>query len=200
MKADCAFCPKKVCFSKGINCTEVTKEEVIQSYTEEEKKLMFASADIEKDYESDITRLQETAEFAKRLGYKKIGMAFCIGLASEAEMIAQYFTNQGFEFCSVCCKTCSVNKKELNLKQTTNFEHEAMCNPKMQARFLNEKNVDLYISCGLCVGHDTIFHANCNGYVTILVVKDRLLGHNPLAAIYSRYWLQKLGLKEKRTK
>ena len=44
---------------------------------------------------------------------------------------------------------------------------------------LAEKGVELFISCGLCVGHDTIFNASCGGPVTTLVVKDRLLGHNP---------------------
>jgi hypothetical protein len=55
-----------------------------------------------------------------------------------------------------------------------------MCNPKMQARFLSEQGVELYISCGLCVGHDAIFNKNCPGPVTNLAAKDRLLGHNPL--------------------
>lgn len=29
-----------------------------------------------------------------------------------------------------------------------------------------------------------------------LVVKDRLLSHNPLGAIYSRYWKKKPGIME----
>lgn len=62
---------------------------------------------------------------------------------------------------------------------------------------LAEKGVELFISCGLCVGHDTIFNASCGGPVTTLVVKDRLLGHNPLAAVYSSYWKRKLGIRNK---
>ena len=76
------------------------------------------------------------------------------------------------------------------------LEHEAMCNPKFQARFLAEKGVELYISCGLCVGHDAIFNMNAAGPVTNLVVKDRLLAHNPLGAIYSRYWKRKLDIMD----
>lgn len=75
-------------------------------------------------------------------------------------------------------------------------EHEAMCNPKYQAKFLAEKGVDLNIICGLCVGHDTIFTSNAVGPVTSLVVKDRLLAHNPLGAIYSRYWRKKLHIQD----
>ena len=64
------------------------------------------------------------------------------------------------------------------------------------AGFLAENGVELFISCGLCVGHDAIFNGNCPGPVTTLVVKDRLLAHNPLGAIYSRYWKRKLGIME----
>ena len=71
-----------------------------------------------------------------------------------------------------------------------------LCNPKFQTRFLNEAQVDLYISVGLGVRRNTNFNANCNGPVTTLVVKDRLLSHNPLGAIYSRYWKKKLGIMD----
>ena len=195
MRCKCADCPSHACYTKGVNCTGVPAEEIKEAYTEEELKIMQAAAYVEGTFYSNICRLQETAEFARSMGYKKLGMAFCIGLNEEARYIAQYFSKQGFEFYSVCCKTCSVPKKDLNLKQVhPELEHEPMCNPKMQARFLSEQNVELYISCGLCVGHDAIFNKNCPGPVTNLVVKDRLLAHNPLGAVYSRYWRKKLGI------
>ncbi|MBQ1460451.1 MAG: DUF1847 domain-containing protein, partial [Selenomonas sp.] len=120
-----------------------------------------------------------------------------IGLNAEAKYIARYYRQQGFEFYSVCCKNCSFNKKELDLKQVKpELAHEAMCNPKMQAEILAGKGTELFISCGLCVGHDTLFNSACPGPVTTLVVKDRLLAHNPLGAIYSRYWKRKLGIMD----
>ncbi|MFW5937198.1 MAG: DUF1847 domain-containing protein, partial [Desulfosalsimonas sp.] len=61
---------------------------------------------------------------------------------------------------------------------------ESMCNPIVQARLLNHQNVDLAILLGLCVGHDTLFLKYCNAPCTVLAVKDRVLGHNPLAALY----------------
>jgi len=36
----------------------------------------------------------------------------------------------------------------------------------------------------LCIGHDTLFLKYCNVSCTVLEVKDRVLGHNPLAALY----------------
>lgn len=40
------------------------------------------------------------------------------------------------------------------------------------------------------------FNKACPGPVTTLVVKDRLLAHNPLGAVYSRYWRRKLGIMD----
>lgn len=198
MNANCADCKTHACYTKGVNCTGLSTEEAAAAYTEEEKAIMKAAAYVEATFYSNITRLEETVEFAKKMGYKKLGMAFCIGLNTEAHYIAKFYRQQGFDFFSVCCKTCSIAKKELGLKQVKpNITHEAMCNPKMQARFLAEQGTELFISCGLCVGHDTIFNTNCPGPVTALVVKDRLLAHNPLGAIYSRYWKKKLGIMEK---
>lgn len=197
MNYDCANCKSHACYTKGTNCTQHSRDEVLNIYTAEEKKIMEAAAYVEGTFYSNICRLQETAEFARAMGYKKLGMAFCIGLNAEAKYIARYFKNEGFEFYSICCKNCSVPKKLLGLKQVKpELEHEAMCNPKMQANLLSEKGTELYISCGLCVGHDAIFNQNAKGPVTALVVKDRLLAHNPLGAIYSRYWKRKLGIMD----
>lgn len=111
MKCDCANCPTHACYTKGVNCTGVSLEAVKETYTEEELKLMQAAAYVEGTFYSNICRLQETAEFAKAMGYKKLGMSFCIGLNAEARYIAKYFKQQGFEFYSVCCKNCSFPKK-----------------------------------------------------------------------------------------
>jgi len=60
---------------------------------------------------------------------------------------------------------------------------------------LNDVKTELNILLGLCVGHDTIFLEFSEAPCTILAVKDRVLAHNPLAAIYdinSYYrWLKK---------
>ena len=108
MKCKCATCPSHACYTKGVNCTGVPHEEVKAAYTDEELKLMQAAAYVEGTFYSNICRLQETAEFAKAMGYKMLGMAFCIGLNAEARYIAKYFEQQGFEFFSVCCKNCSI--------------------------------------------------------------------------------------------
>ena len=69
-----------------------------------------------------------------------------------------------------------------------------MCNPIGQAMFLNEAKTDFNIILGLCVGHDSLFIKYSEAPVTVFAVKDRVLGHNPLAAIYQAesYYKDKL--------
>jgi uncharacterized metal-binding protein len=59
-----------------------------------------------------------------------------------------------------------------------------MCNPILQAKTLNEEHTELNVVIGLCVGHDSLFYKYSEAPVTTLVVKDRVLGHNPVAALY----------------
>ena len=52
----------------------------------------------------------------------------------------------------------------------------------------------LNILLGLCVGHDSLFIKYSEAPVTVFAVKDRVLGHNPIAAIYTAnsYYNKKL--------
>ena len=194
MIGNCADCKNHICAAKGISCTKVDEKQIINSYSEEEHKIMQAAAFVEATYYSQLTRLEETAEFARQMGYKKLGLAFCIGLNKEAHLIKKFLAKD-FEVVSICCKNCAIAKDKLQLKKINpQSKTESMCNPKQQAQFLNDAGCDLFISCGLCVGHDAIFNKNCNGPVTTLVAKDRVLAHNPLGVVYSRYWRKKLKL------
>lgn len=60
-----------------------------------------------------------------------------------------------------------------------------MCNPVLQAMTLNKEKSDFNVLLGLCVGHDSLFSKYAQAPCTVLAVKDRVLGHNPLASIYS---------------
>lgn len=196
MIGNCADCKNHICAAKGISYTKVDEKQIINSYSEEEHKIMQAAAFVEATYYSQLTRLEETAEFARQMGYKKLGLAFCIGLNKEAHLIKKFLAKD-FEVVSICCKNCAIAKDKLQLKKINpQSKTESMCNPKQQAQFLNDAGCDLFISCGLCVGHDAIFNKNCFGPVTTLVAKDRVLAHNPLGVIYSRYWRKKLKLME----
>ena len=129
------------------------------------------------------------------MGYEKIGLAFCVGLSDESAKIHQVF-KKNFETYSVCCKVCGIDKTEYNLDKIHENSKESMCNPIGQAEILNEKETDLNIVVGLCIGHDILFTHHSNSPSTTLVVKDRVLAHNPLGAIYSRYYQNSLDIKK----
>ena len=62
-----------------------------------------------------------------------------------------------------------------------------MCNPIGQAMLLNEAATGLNVVIGLCVGHDSLFFRNSAAPATVLVAKDRVTGHNPVAALYTSH-------------
>ena len=77
-----------------------------------------------------------------------------------------------------------VLSKKDNEKKLKPDQYEAMCNPIMQAKLLNEQGTQFNIALGLCVGHDSLFYKYSDALVTTLVAKDRVLAHNPVGAIY----------------
>jgi uncharacterized metal-binding protein len=106
-------------------------------------------------------------------------------------MIADYF-KKDFEVSLVICKNGGLLKSSLELDQIDSTKDEVMCNPIGQALFLNEAGTDLNIICGLCVGHDILFTKYSEAPVTTIIVKDRVLGHNPAAVLYSSYHRKKI--------
>ena len=134
------------------------------------------------------TRIEEIAEFADKMGFTRLGLAFCVGLRREARAVAGFYEGRGFAMVSVICKVGCVDKEEIGLQGDQKIvpgRPEAMCNPVVQALVLNRAQTDLNILLGLCVGHDSLFLAHAAAPCTVLAVKDRVLGHNPLAAVYN---------------
>ncbi|MCF8041695.1 MAG: DUF1847 domain-containing protein [Desulfarculaceae bacterium] len=133
------------------------------------------------------TRIQEIWEFAHRMGYTKVGLAFCLGLVNEAAKVEQIFKSQGLEVVSAICKAGATPKEWLGLSDEEKVRRdgfESVCNPLYQAELMNQAGTQLNVVLGLCVGHDSLFFANAKAPSTVLAVKDRVTGHNPLAAVY----------------
>jgi uncharacterized metal-binding protein len=133
-------------------------------------------------------RMQEICEFAHKMGYSRLGLAFCGGLAKEAAVVDQILKNHGFETVSVVCKAGAVPKEEIGVRDDEKIhigEHESMCNPVLQAMLLNKAGTHFNIVLGLCVGHDSLFFKYAEAPSTVLAAKDRVTGHNPLACIYT---------------
>ncbi len=146
------------------------------------------------------TRVEDTIAFAKLMGYKKIGIATCIGLLDETDRLSAVLKAQGFTPLSVCCKTGSIDKRDLGVKEEDKVrpsKFEPACNPIAQAKLLNLAGTDMNIIVGLCVGHDMLFSKYSDAPVTTLVVKDRVTGHNPVSVLYGQnYYYKRLQLQQ----
>ena len=132
-------------------------------------------------------RLREVVEFSKRMGYTRLGLAFCAGLHREAEVVDRVLRQNGFQVASVICKTGSIPKDRAGVPPEYRVRpgtYEVMCNPIAQAELLNRVETPFNICLGLCVGHDSLFYRYSQAPVTTLVAKDRATGNNPVAAIY----------------
>jgi len=142
-------------------------------------------------------RVEEVAQFAKKMGYRRLGIAFCVGLRDEARMLDEILVRRGFEVVSVCCKTGGVPKESIGLTEEQKIKGpgvwESMCNPIAQAMLLNEAETEFNVAVGLCVGHDSLFFKYAEAPTTVLVAKDRVFGHNPAAGLYlSKSYYRKL--------
>ncbi len=190
MDLKCVSCKHNTCY-EGQDCTEL-RAEIEKMYAVDDLKSMKVSTSIEAKYYMEKTRFEELSLYAKAMGYNKLGLAFCVGLTKEAQII-DTILSQEFEIHSVCCKVCGIDKDKFKFERLhPEREVDTMCNPVGQAHILNNEKTDLNIILGLCIGHDTLFTKYSEAPVTTIAVKDRVLAHNPLGAIYSGYYLEKV--------
>lgn len=199
---NCALCSIHACNKKELdkapkNCPSLDEKmkKIKEVYKDEENfKIAKVSALVVSEGYGEKTRLEETINFAKRCQYKNIGIAFCVGLSNEAKILSKALSYNGFTVNSVICKNGGISKDFIDIDSNV-----PMCNPIGQANFLNEAKTDLNIILGLCVGHDSLFIKYSEAPITVFAVKDRVLAHNPLGAIYQAdsYYKDKLFPKKK---
>lgn len=177
-----------------------------------DKEIMAAAAKTEiEGLTNRWTRIEDVINFAKEMGYNKLGIATCMALISESAILTKMLETKGFEVVSICCKYGSIFKENIGLNEE-NLKHDfdlidsphikaianhktgiPLCNPVGQAFLLNDEKTELNIVLGLCVGHDTLFIKHSEAPITPLIVKDRHTLHNPAAAIYgSNFYFNRL--------
>ena len=212
----CADCPTRVCENRGAGADsapptldkapafcpmKLVPEVYSEAMAEYEKSKVgefarLASVQEFQCYErrpdglrTRLPRIEELIQFARKCGYKRLGLAYCGGLAYEAGLLTDILEKNGFKVVSVQCKTGAVPKEKIGIKATEKIDGpenwETMCNPIVQAMIINKSEVDMAVMLGLCIGHDTLFIRYCEVPLTVLAVKDRVTGHNPLAALYT---------------
>jgi uncharacterized metal-binding protein len=161
------------------------------------RRVARVSALVESEGYCKWTRVEEICAFAKKMGFKKLGIATCISFVDLAYTLSGILESHGFEVASAACKNGGIPKEMLGLRDEEKIRpgsHESMCNPISQAELLNRAGCELNIVLGLCVGHDSLFFRFSEGLATTLVAKDRVLAHNPIGALhlansyYQRVW------------
>lgn len=192
---DCAECrqtPKNRCHREGYDCTKGRLAH--QEYDRPENVLFENLSDLSRQTHGNrLSRLEEIIEFSRNAGYKKIGLAFCVGLSDEAALVSRIFKKH-FKVSSACCKITGIDKDEKAMAKVKPEAKEFACNPVGQAEILNRSQTDLNVQLGLCIGHDILFQKYSQAPVTVLAVKDRALANNPLGALYCSYWRDRLGI------
>jgi uncharacterized metal-binding protein len=144
-------------------------------YTENDLKVMKVAED---SLDPQLDRVNEIVAYCKEAGIKKVGIANCISFEKQAKKLEHVLTGNGLAVEKANCKLGKVKFHELlpGYKGTS-------CNPAGQANHLAERDTELNIMMGLCLGHDIIFNSKSMAPVTPLLVKDRKLDHNPLIAL-----------------
>jgi len=184
------FCPSHV-DPEGVECAYAIYDDP------EVRRVAQVSAVVESEGYCKWSRVEEVCEFAKKMGFTKIGIASCISFVDHANTLSRILESHGFEVASVACKHGGFAKEGIGLSDDQKVRpggHESMCNPVSQAEMLNRAGCQFNVVLGLCVGHDSLFFRHSEGLVTVLVTKDRVLAHNPVGALelansyYSRVW------------
>ena len=117
-------------------------DETLEIYRNDELQGRIArtSACIEGEFYGRLTRVEETIEFIRRMGFKKIGIASCVGLMRETSIFARILKASGIDYFTVGCKVGAVDKTEIGVPNEKKLNggcgHESMCNPIMQAKTL----------------------------------------------------------------
>lgn len=197
IEAQCSYCGKKMCYTGDTSaspefCPSRIEPEALQAAREKlgdpETKQM--AQDVARTWKgmAGKNRIELTMEYARLRGYKKLGLAFCVGLSQEAELLSNALINEGFEVISAGCMCGSLCSDDVGLSEEDKImagARQPMCNPIGQAAVLDSEGSQLNIMMGLCVGDDVLFVKHSKAPVTVIAVKDFALAHNPLGALYT---------------
>jgi len=190
---DCLACEDKVCL-QGKPCRPRVIRRT-ESELPETRKILESSLDVMSEKERTLCRLSELIYFCLGMKYKRIGIAFCMELFEQTEILRRLL-RRFFSVYPVCCKIGGRKIHDPGSMGEVNHKgvgfSDIACNPEGQAEMLNRIGTDINIIVGLCMGVDCIFSKASNAPVSTLFVKDKSLAHNPIGALYSEYYLKEI--------
>ena len=73
-------------------------DDAMKCYEEDEnRRSMIAAGEVEYDHYCKYTSVEEIMAYAKKMGMKKLGIANCVGLIRESNILASILRIHGFE-------------------------------------------------------------------------------------------------------
>ncbi|NQT53510.1 DUF1847 domain-containing protein [bacterium] len=150
------------------------EQDFVALYDADDRKLMQTIVAAKRP---GVPRVEEIIHFARQAGYRRLGIAHCVGVQAAAEALDGILADH-FEVTRVGCKVGGIKTASLVDGGTG-----TSCNPVGQAKVLADAGTELNIAMALCLGHDILFGKHSAAPVTTLVVKDRVHAHNPIAAL-----------------
>jgi uncharacterized metal-binding protein len=197
MDVQCSYCGKKSCYMGDVSnspefCPSKTSPDTLKKAKTklDDPQTRQMAQDVARTWKgmAGKNRIELTMEYARLRGYKRLGLAFCVGLSQEAELLANALINEGFDVISAGCMCGSLSSDDVGLPEEDKImsgARQPMCNPIGQAALLDDGGSELSIMLGLCVGDDVLFIKHSKAPVTVVGVKDFALAHNPLGALYT---------------
>jgi len=184
---DCLSCRSRACL-RGRPC-DLSSNDSPRRQAADEQRMMDAAMDISAEEDRILCRIAELVYYCLEMGYQRIGIAFCIEMTAQTEVLVGLL-RRFFDVFPVCCKVGGVlHEEESGLGSEQDRFQRVACNPHGQASVLNDAETDLNVMVGLCMGMDCLFARASEAPVTSLFVRDRSLANNPVAALYSEYHL-----------
>jgi len=111
------------------------------------------------------TRVEEIVQFAKRMGFRKIGIANCISFVDHAYVLSASSRATASRSCRSRARTATSQggAGHRGPRKDPPGQFEPLCNPVSQAELLNAHGCELNVVMGLCVGHDSLFFKHAHG-------------------------------------
>jgi uncharacterized metal-binding protein len=194
---DCLACQDRVCL-RGEPCPFLVSLPPVLP-TDETRQILEAAWDVSLEKERTLCRLAELVYFALEMGYKKLGVAYCVDLREPAAILTGVL-RRFFHVVPVCCRVRGTLAPGVGApapdptgdgrQGVGTWNGETACDPSSVSAVLNAAGTDLNVLVGLCVGTDCIVNRESTAPVSTLFVKDKSLANNPIGAVYSHYYLK----------
>jgi len=144
---------------------------IYQSESSDARKIWKAFAKLIHTGGAKKSRVEHVIDVCTAMQINKIGIASCLRYIKIAHYLMKLLRKRGFEVHIALCKLGGFKVEDLKINKNTNW---IVCNPVAQALLLNALKCELNITLGLCMGQDLIFNKYSKGFVTNLIVKEKI--------------------------